>query len=48
MFKEKGAAPAGGLFTWSHFGLLAFFFTCRVAFLYFYEEVVEGANTHFL
>ncbi len=25
MFKEKGAAPAGGLFTWSHFGLLAFF-----------------------
>ncbi len=32
MFKEKGAAPAGGLFTWSHFGLLAFFLLVATLF----------------
>lgn len=34
MFKEKGTAPAGGLFTWSHFGLLAFFLLIAALFYF--------------
>ncbi len=38
MFKEKGAAPAGGLFTWSHFGLLAFFLLAASLFYIFTKK----------